>query len=252
MLMNRIIPCLDVRAGRVVKGVQFKGLRDVGDPGQLACRYDLAGADELCMLDVSATLEERDASLQTVRDIRQRLRIPLTVGGGVADLDSAERLLLAGADKVAVNTAAVRRPALLTEIALRYGRQCVVCAIDAAKRQDAEGWEVVIRSGNERTGLDAIEWAQRAVQAGAGEILLTSFDQDGKRSGYDLALLRAVCSAVDVPVIASGGAASAQHMADALETGATAVLAASILHDGETTVCELKKQLDALGAGVRL
>jgi imidazoleglycerol phosphate synthase cyclase subunit len=250
MLMRRVIPCLDVDAGRVVKGVQFQGLRDAGDPVELASAYAEQEADEVVLLDVSATPEGRDNAWDTVRAVRQALPIPLTVGGGIRKIEDAVALLEAGADKVGVNTAAVKRPELLGELADRFGRQCTVLALDAARNRD--GWRVVVRSGRDLLELDAVEWAQQATQLGAGEILLTSWDRDGTGSGYDLELLRAVCSKVTVPVIASGGARSARHMAAALKAGADAVLAASILHDGDTTVGELKRQLTELGAEVRL
>lgn len=251
MLTKRIIPCLDVRDGRVVKGVKFQGLRDAGDPAALAQAYELQGADEIVLLDVSATPQGRAHQTETVARVRAQLSIPLTIGGGVRVADDAARLLDAGADKVGVNTAAVLRPELLTELAERFGRQCTVIAIDAAARAEGEGWEVVIRSGKERMGLDAVEWAKRAVALGAGEILLTSWDRDGTRSGYDLALLKAVSDEVSVPVIASGGANHARHFIEALEAGADAVLAASIFHDGDYTVDELKQTLHAQGIEVR-
>jgi len=248
--MRRIIPCLDVHAGRVVKGIQFQALRDAGDPVELARIYAQQGADELVMLDVSATPEGREHALATVRDVRRQLPIPLTVGGGVRALGDARALLEAGADKVAVNTAAVSRPELLGEMASAFGRQCTVLALDAARR--GSGWQVVVRSGRDRLELDVVEWAKTAVDAGAGEILLTSWDRDGTGSGYDLELLEAVCGAVGVPVIASGGAETAEHMAQALLAGADAVLAASILHDGQTTVSAIKNRLASLGVEVRL
>jgi cyclase len=247
----RIIPCLDCKDGRVVKGVQFQGLRDAGDPVELAAAYEAQGADELVMLDVSATPEGRGNQRAWVIAVRARLSIPLTVGGGVRVADDVAKLLDAGADKVSVNTAAVNRPQLLTEIAARHGNQCTVLALDAAARTDG-GWEVVARSGAERTGKDAIAWAREAVERGAGEILLTSWDRDGTRSGYDLPLLRAVSKAVNVPVIASGGAASAAHLREALDAGADAVLAASIFHSGETTVRAVKQVLRDAGIWVRL
>ena len=248
--MRRIIPCLDVHAGRVVKGIQFQALRDAGDPVELAKIYAQQGADELVLLDVSATPEGREHALTTVRDVRRKLPIPLTVGGGVRALEDAQALLEAGADKVAVNTAAVSRPELLGEMASAFGCQCTVLALDAAREGD--GWKVVVRSGRDRLQLDVVDWAQAAVDAGAGEILLTSWDRDGTGSGYDLELLRAVCGAVGVPVIASGGAETAEHMAQALLAGADAVLAASILHDGHTTVSAIKRRLTSLGMEVRL
>jgi imidazoleglycerol phosphate synthase cyclase subunit len=249
-LAARIIPCLDVRDGRVVKGVQFQGLTDAGDPAELAAAYEAQGADELVLLDVSATPEGRATAVETVRRVRRVLSVPLTVGGGVKQVADAEALLEAGADKVGVNTAAVRRPALLGELAGRFGRQCTVLALDAARLPDG-GWEVVVLSGRERPGLDAIAWAQQAVQAGAGEILLTSWDRDGTRAGYDLELLAAVGRQIQVPVIASGGADSAGHLAEAIRAGADAVLAASIFHYGETTVAALKEALAAEGLEVR-
>lgn len=250
MLTKRIIPCLDVRDGRVVKGVKFQGLRDAGDPADLAHAYELQGADEIVLLDVSATPQGRAHQTETVARVRAMLSIPLTIGGGVRVADDAGRLLDAGADKVSVNTAAVLRPELLSELAERFGRQCTVIAIDAAATEGG-GWEVVIRSGKERMGLDAVEWAKRAVALGAGEILLTSWDRDGTRSGYDLELLRAVSQQVRVPVIASGGANHARHFIEALEAGADAVLAASIFHDGDYTVDELKQTMHAQGVEVR-
>lgn len=250
MLMRRVIPCLDVHAGRVVKGIQFQALRDAGDPVELARIYAQQGADELVMLDVSATPEGREHALTTVREVRRKLPLPLTVGGGVRKLEDATALLEAGADKVAVNTAAVSRPELLGEMASAFGCQCTVLALDAARA--GNGWQVVVRSGRDRLELDVVEWAQAAVEEGAGEILLTSWDRDGTGSGYDLELLQAVCGAVGVPVIASGGAETAEHMAQALLAGADAVLAASILHDGHTTVSAIKRRLASLGMEVRL
>ena len=228
MLTTRIIPCLDVRDGRVVKGVQFASLKDAGSPEELAAAYEKTGADEVVVLDVSATPEGRANQIDTVREVRSQLSIPLTVGGGVRKLEDAARLLLAGADKVSVNTAAVVNPSLLSELASQFGSQCTVIAIDAAKKSSPSDksnseWEVVIRSGSERPGLDAIEWAKQAEQLGAGEILLTSWDRDGTRSGYDLPLLSAVSNAVNIPVIASGGANSPQHLIEAVHAGADAV-----------------------------
>jgi imidazoleglycerol phosphate synthase cyclase subunit len=251
MLTIRIIPCLDVRDGRVVKGVRFQGLRDAGDPAERAAAYEAQGADELVLLDVSATNEGRGHAVRTVQAVRRRIGIPMTTGGGVRTAEDAGALLDAGADKVSVNTAAVDRPALITEIATRYGSQCAVLALDAARRLDGPGWEVVVRSGQVRTGRDVLDWAAEAADRGAGEILLTSWDRDGTRSGYDLDLLSAVSSGVCVPVIASGGAASAAHLAQAVRAGADAVLAASIFHDGETTVAAVKSELAALGVRVR-
>jgi imidazole glycerol-phosphate synthase subunit HisF len=260
---SRIIPCLDVRDGRVVKGVRFMDLRDAGSPAERASIYEQQGADELVVLDVSATDEGRKT--QTVHRVRERLGIPLTVGGGVRGPDDASRLLGAGADKVAINTAAVADPTRIDAMADRFGRQCVVVAIDAARviagptgpgsagaaAAGASAWEVVTHAGKRRTGIDAVAWARDAVARGAGEVLLTSFDQDGTREGYDTALLRAVSSAVPVPVIASGGAATVAHLVAALEAGADAVLAASIFHDGDTTVAEVKASLARAGIKVR-
>lgn len=250
MLTRRIIPCLDVRDGRVVKGVRFANLRDAGDPAACAALYEAQGADELVMLDVSATPEARDTACETVRAIRAVLSIPLTVGGGVRSIADAERLLEAGADKVAVNTAAVDRPAILTELSDRVGVQCVVLAVDAASK-DGGGWEVVTHSGKRRTGIDVPGWCARAQRAGAGEILLTSWDRDGSREGYDLSLLRVVSGTVRIPVIASGGADSAVHMAEAFGAGADAVLAASIFHYGDMKVGDVKAELAAAGIEVR-
>ncbi|MFG0243730.1 MAG: imidazole glycerol phosphate synthase subunit HisF [Phycisphaerales bacterium JB054] len=251
MLTRRLIPCLDVRDGRVVKGVRFSGLRDAGDPVEQATRYEQAGADELVMLDVSATPDGRKTALETVRALRAVLSIPLTVGGGVRTIDDALALLQAGADKVGVNTAAVEHPETISALATQVGAQCVVLAIDAARSSEGDGWLVVTRSGTNRTPLDAVEWARRGESLGAGEILLTSWDRDGTHSGYDLELLGAVCGSVRIPVIASGGASSAAHMAEAIEAGADAVLAASIFHDNRTTVREVKDQLAARGVEVR-
>ena len=250
MLTARIIPCLDVKDGRIVKGVRFQGLRDAGDPVERAALYEEQGADEIVLLDVSATPEGRGNARETVRAVRARLGIPLTVGGGVRVADDAGALLEAGADKVAVNTAAVERPTLLTDIATRFGSQCAILAMDAAATVSGT-WEVVTHSGCKRTGLDAVDWAKRAVEAGAGEILLTSWDRDGTRAGYDCALLRAVCGAVRVPVIASGGAAEAVDLVAALEAGASAVLAASLFHDGDYTVADVKRDLMQHGLEVR-
>ncbi len=249
MLTARVIPCLDVDAGRVVKGIRFQGLKDAGDPVELATAYERQGADEIVMLDVSATPEGRHNALDAVAAVRQALGIPLTVGGGVRTLEDAGVLLEAGADKVAANTAAVVRPELLAEMAERFGRQCTVVAIDAAAN-DA-GWEVVTLSGRRRTGLDAVQWAVRAVEHGAGEILLTSWDRDGTRSGYETRLIAAVAAAVPVPVIASGGAASPAHLVEALGHGADAVLAASIFHDSDCTVGDVKRAMAKAGIPTR-
>ncbi len=250
MLTRRIIPCLDVRDGRVVKGVRFAGLRDAGDPVARATAYAEQGADELVILDVSATAEDRDACARTVSLVRKAIAVPITVGGGVRTIEHALRLLEAGADKVALNTAAVERPDLLRELADLVGTQCVVLALDAA-RQGGAFWEVVTRSGRSRTGLDALEWAAQAQTLGTGEILLTSWDRDGTREGYDLPLLRAMSARVGIPIIASGGADSPAHMIEALESGADAVLAASIFHDNDTTVADVKRELAAAGLEIR-
>jgi imidazole glycerol-phosphate synthase subunit HisF len=250
MLTVRIIPCLDVSHGRVVKGIRFQGLRDAGDPAERAVLYERQGADEIVILDVSATPEGRGNQVETVRRVRAQLRIPLTVGGGIRTIDDARALLEAGADKVSVNTAAVHRPELLSEIAERFGRQCTVLAIDAACREGAR-FEVLVKGGREGTGIDALEWAREGTGRGAGEILLTSWDRDGTRAGYDLELTRAVAAAVRVPVIASGGAATPQHLKQAFDAGADAVLAASIFHDDDTTVGDVKRALAALGVHVR-
>ena len=249
MLARRIIPCLDVSHGRVVKGIRFQGLRDAGDPAERAALYEAQGADEIVILDVSATPEGRGNQVETVRRVRAGLGIPLTVGGGIRTAADAQALLEAGADKVSVNTAAVDRPALLSEIAERFGRQCTVLAIDAARGE--HGFEVLVKGGREGTGIDAVRWAQDGTRRGAGEILLTSWDRDGTRSGYDLELTGAVAAAVRVPVIASGGAAGVEHLKEAFDAGADAVLAASIFHDDETTVADVKRALAALGVVVR-
>jgi len=246
----RVIPCLDVRDGRVVKGVQFQNLRDAGSPVEQAALYEAQGADELVMLDVSATVEGRRAALATVHAIRQVLSIPLTVGGGVRTVEDASAMLSAGADKIGVNTAAVKDPQLLTRLADKFGAQCIVIAIDAAAHVN-RAWRVVVRSGEERTPLDAVAWATEATQRGAGEILLTSVDRDGTHSGYDLPLLRAVSQAVRVPVIASGGAANPGHLIEAVHAGADAVLAASIFHDSVFPISQVKIQLREAGIRIR-
>lgn len=252
MLTTRIIPCLDCNAGRVVKGIQFQGLRDAGDPEELAAAYEAQGADELVFLDVSASPQGRATQVETVRKVRAKLSIPLTVGGGVRTAENARDLLEAGADKVGVNTAGVANPQVIKDIADTFGSQCAVTAIDAARRLDGKGWEVVIMSGTNRTGIDAVDWARKVTEEyGSGEILLTSWDRDGTRSGYDLELLTAVSNVVNVPVIASGGAATADHLIEAILAGADAVLAASIFHDGEFTVADIKKVLASRGVNIR-
>jgi cyclase len=254
----RVIPCLDVTDGRVVKGVNFVGLRDAGDPVELATRYDTEGADEVVFLDITASSDKRNTMLDVVARAAEQLFIPLTVGGGVRDAASARALLRAGADKVSVNTAAVQRPELIAEIAADFGSQCVVCAIDAKRLVDTDakrragGYEVYLHGGRTATGIDAVEWAARAAQLGAGEILLTSMDRDGTREGFDLQLTRAVVDAVTVPVIASGGVGSLDHLADGvLVGGADAVLAASIFHFGEFSVAQAKAAMAARGVRVR-
>jgi cyclase len=252
MLAKRVIPCLDVDAGRVVKGVRFQELRDAGDPVQLAAHYDREGADELVFLDITATLEDRAATLDIVSRTAEEVFIPLTVGGGVRTEDDVHALLRAGADKVSVNTAAERDPSLLSRCADRFGTQCMVIAIDAKRRGD--GWDVFVDAGHTPAGRDAVEWAAEATALhGAGEVLLTSMDRDGTGDGYDLELLRAIADAVAVPVVASGGAGIPQHFADALTDGrADAVLAASRWHDGDLTIREVKEHLSSRGIPVRL
>jgi cyclase len=246
----RVIPCLDVTAGRVVKGVNFVDLRDAGDPVELAARYDTEGADELVFLDITASSDGRDTMVEVARRTAEEVFIPFTVGGGVRSVDDARRLLRAGADKVSVNTSAVERPASISEIAAEFGAQCVVCAIDARRRDG--GWEVYVHGGRTPTGRDAVAWAAEAERLGAGEILLTSMDRDGTRDGFDLALTRAVTDAVGVPVIASGGVGRLDDLADGvLLGGADAVLAASIFHFGEHTVAEAKAAMAARGIAVR-
>ncbi len=252
MVNARIIPCLDVRDGRVVKGVRFQGLVDSGDPVERAALYEAQGADELCILDVSATPEGRSNATDTVRSVRAALGIPLTVGGGVRTIDDAARLLDAGADKVAVNTAALARPDLLTEIHDSLGAQCTVLALDAGRMTaDPKRFEIITHSGTRRTGLDAATWARRATDLGAGEILATSWDRDGTYEGYDLDLLAALRAATPAPIIASGGAGHHGHMAEAFAAGASAVLAASIFHRGELTVADVKRSLIASGHNLR-
>ncbi|MEZ5932997.1 MAG: imidazole glycerol phosphate synthase subunit HisF [Alphaproteobacteria bacterium] len=248
-LTRRIIPCLDVSHGRVVKGIKFQGLRDAGDPAERAALYETQGADEIVILDVSATPEGRGNQVETVKRVREHISIPLTVGGGVRVLDDAGALLEAGADKVSVNSAAVADPDILTEIAEHFGRQCTVLAIDAAWRDGRS--EVLVKGGREGTGIETVGWARRAVDLGAGEILLTSWDRDGTREGYDLELTRMIADAVRVPVIASGGAAGPEHLKDAFDAGADAVLAASTFHDDEMTVADVKRRLIAMGVAIR-
>lgn len=251
MLMPRVIPCLDMKAGRVVKGVKFQGLRDMGDPVEHAARYCAAGADELVVLDISATIEDRKTALNTIEAIRRVIRIPLTVGGGVRTRDDARRLLEAGADKVAVNSAAVENPNILGELAGEFGRQCVVLSVDALESKPKQ-WVVVTRAGTLRhQKMDVTSWVKEGARRGAGEILLTSWDRDGCQSGYDVELIRAVRRVTQVPVIASGGAKTAEHMVEALKGGANAVLAASIFHESQVTVEYVKAQLRNYGVEVR-
>ncbi|HWL72764.1 MAG TPA: imidazole glycerol phosphate synthase subunit HisF [Burkholderiaceae bacterium] len=283
MLAKRIIPCLDVNAGRVVKGVNFVSLRDAGDPVEIARRYDAEGADELTFLDITASSDQRDIIVEVIEAVANQVFIPMTVGGGVRKIDDVRRLLLAGADKISINTAAVQTPRLVADASARFGSQCIVVAIDARRRVDsspdarprvdsspfarhsvdaqlypkpeseASAWEVYTHGGRTPTGLDAIAWAREVVRLGAGEILLTSMDRDGTRSGFDLEFTRAVADAVSVPVIASGGVGTLQHLADGVLTGgADAVLAASIFHFGEFTVLQAKQHMAQCGISMRL
>jgi cyclase len=249
MLAKRLIPCLDVAGGRVVKGVRFAELRDAGDPVEQAARYDAEGADEIVFLDIAASHEERGTLIDLVTRVADTLLVPFTVGGGIASVADAQQVLRAGADKIAVNTAAVRDPALVTRLADQFGRQCVVAALDA--RRNAGRFEVMVRGGREPTGLDAVDWAVRLERLGAGEMLLTSMDTDGTQSGYDLPLTRAVAQAVPIPVIASGGAGKLAHLADALDAGAHGVLAATLFHYHGTTIPEARAYLAARGYPVR-
>jgi imidazole glycerol-phosphate synthase subunit HisF len=249
-LARRVIPCLDVSGGRVVKGVRFENLIDQGDPAESALRYAEQGADEIVFLDITAAPEERDTDVEWVRRTAEQVFIPLTVGGGVRSEADARRLLRSGADKVGVNTEAVERPELIGELARRFGSQCVVLSVDAHRRGEG-GWEVVTRGGRQPTGLDALAWIREGVDRGAGEILLTSIDQDGTREGYDLDLLAEVARSVPVPVIASGGAGTPEHLVQALAAGAAAVLAASIFHQGTWTVGEVKRVLARAGFPIR-
>lgn len=252
MLAKRIIPCLDVTAGRVVKGVNFVELRDAGDPVEIASRYNEQGADELTFLDITASSDQRDIILHVIEAVASQVFIPLTVGGGVREVHDVRRLLNAGADKVSMNTSAVTNPQLVADASARYGAQCIVVAIDA-KQTGPGHWQVFTHGGRNNTGLDAIAWAQRVEQLGAGEILLTSMDRDGTQSGFDLELTRAISDAVGIPVIASGGVGSLQHLADGITQGrADAVLAASIFHFGQHTVGQAKRFMAAQGIPVRL
>ena len=256
MLAKRIIPCLDVTGGRVVKGVNFVELRDAGDPVEIARRYDGEGADELTFLDITASSDQRDIILHVIEAVAEQVFIPLTVGGGVRRVEDVRRLLNAGADKVSINTAAVQDPQLVSAATARYGSQCIVVAIDARRRRNVDasaGWEVYTHGGRTPTGIDAVEWAREVSRLGAGEILLTSMDRDGTRQGFDLELTRAVVDAVPVPVIASGGVGTLQHLTEGVTVGgADAVLAASIFHYGEFTVRAAKEYLAAQGVLMRL
>jgi cyclase len=248
-LARRIIPCLDVKDGRVVKGINFVELRDAGDPVEQAAAYDLQGADEVCFLDISASPEGRSTLVDVVARTADQVFVPLTVGGGVRTVEDAERLLLAGADKIAVNTAAIRTPQLVAEISARFGNQAIVVAVDA-KRHD-HGWGVFSHGGRTPEGLDALEWCKRCADLGAGELLVTSMDRDGTGKGYDLELIRAVATSVSIPVIASGGVGKLDDLADGLLAGADAVLAASIFHFGQHTIGEARRALAARGLAVR-
>jgi cyclase len=253
MVLKRVIPCLDVDQGRVVKGTNFVDIRDAGDPVELAVRYQDEGADEIVFLDITASHERRDTVAELARRCADDVFIPFTIGGGIRSVADAQVVLDAGSDKVSVNSAAVERPELLGELAEVFGAQCVVLAIDARKRADGSGYEVLVHGGRTETGREAVEWAREGVERGAGEILLTSMDRDGTEDGYELALTRAVADAVDVPVIASGGAGNLDHLVEAVEAGrADAVLCASIFHYGQYTVREAKQRMRAAGLPVRL
>ena len=249
MLARRLVVCLDVLGGQVVKGTRFVDLHAVGDPVELAARYEAEGADEIVFLDISASTEDRSTLLDVARRTAERLFVPLTIGGGIRSVDEVGLALRAGADKVSINSAAVERPAILTEAATRFGAQCVVASIDA--KRDGDGWRVYVKGGRERTDLDVIDWAMECVRRGAGEVLLTSIDRDGVRTGYDVALIRGVSDAVNVPVVASGGAGTAEHVCAALAAGADAALLAGILHDGTTTVRAVKRAMLDAGLPVR-
>ena len=252
MLTRRVIVCLDVRDGRVVKGVRFTDLRDIGDPVALAERYESEGADEIVFLDITASADARATMWEVVRRTAERLFIPLTIGGGIRSADDVALALRSGADKVSINTAAVERPEVITESAERFGSQCVVASIDAKRIDDGQHWEVYVCGGRQPTGKDAVAWALECVERGAGEILLTSIDRDGSRAGYDVELTRTISNRVDVPVVASGGAGNSNHVLDALrEGGADAALIAGIVHDGDTTIEDIKRVLADGGVPVR-
>ena len=254
-LATRIIPCLDVDRGRVVKGINFVGIRDAGDPVEVAKRYNEQGADEITFLDITASHEDRDTTAHTVENIAREVFIPLTVGGGIRKVEDIRRMLNAGADKVSINTAAILNPELVREAAQRFGSQCIVAAIDAKRVADVDGrarWEIYTRGGREPAGIDALDWARQVASLGAGEILLTSMDRDGTRDGFDLDITRAITDAVNIPVIASGGVGNLDHLADGvLKGGADAVLAASIFHYGEYTIAEAKAHMAQRGIVVR-
>ena len=253
MLLKRVIPCLDVDKGRVVKGTNFVNIRDAGDPVELAIRYQDEGADEIVFLDITASHEKRETIVDLARRTADDVFIPFTIGGGVRSVEDAQAVLDAGSDKVSVNSAAVQRPELIGELAEVFGAQCVVLAVDARAREGGDGWEVFVNGGRTPVGLDAVEWIRRGAELGAGEILLTSMDRDGTEDGYELALTRAASDAVDVPVIASGGAGKLDHLVEAVEQGgADAVLCASIFHYGQYTVREAKERMHAAGIPVRL
>ncbi len=252
MHLKRVIPCLDVTDGRVVKGVNFVGLRDAGDPVELAARYDAEGADEVVFLDITATSDARETVVDLARRAADELFIPFTIGGGIRSVEDAQAVLDAGADKVGVNSAAVKDPDLINRMAAVFGAQCVVLAVDARRKDDGDGWEVYVAGGRTATGRDAIEWIREGVERGAGEILLTSMDRDGTKDGYDLELVRLASDAVPVPIIASGGVGNLEHLVEGLQAGADAVLAASIFHFGEYTVHEAKDALVAAGVPARL
>lgn len=253
MLTKRIIPCLDVKDNRVVKGVNFLNLRDAGDPVELGKRYSDEGADELVFLDITATIRSRKTIVDLVERVAENVFIPFTVGGGISSSDEIDLLLRSGADKCSINTAAVRNPELMSESAERFGSQCVVLAIDARRRKNGSGWIVTVKAGSEPTDIDAVEWAARAERMGAGEILLTSMDADGTQAGYDIELTRAIAEAVNIPVIASGGAGTLESLAEVLDKGkADAVLAASIFHYGQFSIRQVKKYLADKGVPIRL
>lgn len=252
MLTKRIIPCLDVKDGRVVKGINFLNLRDAGDPAETAAAYDAQGADEVVFLDITASADSRDTQLSWVRNVASTLFIPFTVGGGIRTTDDFKAILREGADKISVNSAALMNPDLISDAAMKFGSQCVVVAIDAKKREGSDGWTVYKNGGRVDMGIDAVEWAEKAYKLGAGEILLTSMDCDGTKNGYDTELTKAVADTVGIPVIASGGAGKCEHFYDAIEAGAEAVLAASLFHYKELEISQVKEYLRSKGVSVRL